>query len=104
MVAVAETLLGKGYEVEIYDTNIDVSRLTGSNEAEQLRRLPHLASRLIPDFSDAVSRNELIVFAQDLVESEELASVLSQDKIVVDINGISKLKNIPCKYQGLCWD
>ena len=46
MVAVAETLLGRGYQLSIYDPSLNLSRLVGRNEAEINRRMPHLASLL----------------------------------------------------------
>lgn len=103
MVAVAESLLGKGFDVEIYDSNIDLTRFTGSNEAEQIRRLPHLASRLTTDFSKAASRNDVIVFSQDLVSPQELL-VIKRDAVVVDVNGINALQTLSCRYEGICWN
>ncbi len=104
MVAVAETLIGKGVDVEIYDTNIDIARLTGSNQTETTRRLPHLASRLTMDMDGAFKRNQLIVFAQDLISTNDLERLVSEDHVVVDVNGISDLRSIKCKYEGLCWE
>ncbi|TWT72940.1 nucleotide sugar dehydrogenase [Allorhodopirellula solitaria] len=104
MVALAETLIGRGVEVEIYDTNIDLSRLTGSNQTETSRRLPHLAARLTVDTAGAFERNQLIVFAQDLIPEPDLAQLISADHVVLDVNGIPSLRSIPCHYEGLCWE
>ncbi|MBK8095007.1 MAG: hypothetical protein IPK32_24305 [Verrucomicrobiaceae bacterium] len=46
MVAVAETLLGRGYELSIYDPQLNLARLIGANANEIQRRMPHLASLL----------------------------------------------------------
>ncbi len=46
MVAVAETLLGRGYELHIYDPQLNLARLIGANANEIQRRMPHLASLL----------------------------------------------------------
>ncbi|WP_327088040.1 nucleotide sugar dehydrogenase [Nonomuraea sp. NBC_01738] len=53
LVELAERLLGKGYDLRIYDSNVTLSRLMGANRAYVEQRLPHLAD-LLTDSADAV--------------------------------------------------
>lgn len=53
LVALAERLLGRGFELLIHDPQVAVSRLLGANRAYVDRRIPHL-SRLMADSADAV--------------------------------------------------
>ena len=46
LVELAERLLGKGYDLRIYDANVTLSRLLGANREYIETRLPHLASCL----------------------------------------------------------
>jgi GDP-mannose 6-dehydrogenase len=49
MVRLAETLLGKGYDLKIYDPNLVPSNLIGSNKDFIFERIPHLTKLLVDD-------------------------------------------------------
>lgn len=103
MVAVAETLLGRGYELRIYDPSLNLSRLIGANEAEIQRRMPHLASLLREDAREVVEGSDLIIASQKCVKPEDLAAWVTPEKSVIDVNGWRELKALPWSYEGLCW-
>jgi len=50
---VIERLLGKGYDLRIYDRNVSIASLVGANRDFILNRIPHI-SRLMVDNEDAV--------------------------------------------------
>jgi GDP-mannose 6-dehydrogenase len=103
MVAVAETLLGRGYELRIHDPNLQLSRLVGANEAEIQRRMPHLASLLRDDPREVVESSELIVASQKCVPVADLAAWARPDQAVLDVNGWRDLAGLAWQYEGLCW-
>lgn len=103
MVAVAETLLGRGYELRIYDPNLQLSRLVGANEAEIQRRMPHLASLLCDDPREVIESSELIVASQKCVPVADLAAWARPDQAVLDVNGWRDLAGLGWQYEGLCW-
>lgn len=103
MVAVAETLLGRGYELHIYDSQLNLSRLIGANEAEINRRMPHLAQLLRASPREVIEQSEIIVAAQKCARADELASAAKTDQHVIDVNGWSELRMLPWKYEGVCW-
>ena len=103
MVAVAETLLGRGYELRIYDPSLNLSRLIGANEAEIQRRMPHLASLLRASAREVVEDSELIVASQKCVPVEDLRTWVTDQQSVIDVNGWRELMTLPWQYEGLCW-
>jgi GDP-mannose 6-dehydrogenase len=103
MVAVAETLLGRGYELHIYDPQLNLSRLVGANEAEIQRRMPHLASLLRSSAVEVVAACDLIVVSQACADREELRPYIKPHQRIIDVNGWPGLKDLPCHYEGLCW-
>jgi GDP-mannose 6-dehydrogenase len=103
MVTVAETLLGKGIEVRIFDPNLKVTSLTGSNLSEIERRMPHLASRLSNDLVRDAETTELLLVSQDIVDSTTLNSVISAQHRIIDLVGIAALRNSSGQYSGICW-
>ncbi|MFZ4764523.1 MAG: nucleotide sugar dehydrogenase [Roseimicrobium sp.] len=103
MVAVAETLLGRGYELHVYDPQLNLSRLIGRNEAEINRRMPHLAQLLRAEVHEVIEKCDLVIAAQKCAGVDELASLVRADQHVIDVNGWSELKTLPWQYEGLCW-
>ena len=103
MVALAETLLGRGYELHLYDPQLDLARLIGSNANEIHRRMPHLASLLRPSAAAVIDRSEIVVVAQPVASLAELAPAVRADHNIIDVNGWHELAQLPCAYEGLCW-
>ena len=103
MVAVAETLLGRGYDLRIYDPSLNLSRLIGANAAEMNRRMPHLASLLKTDVTEVIEHAELVIASQKCVSVETLATLVKPGQQVIDVNGWRDLKTLPWGYEGLCW-
>jgi GDP-mannose 6-dehydrogenase len=103
MVAVAETLLGRGYQLQIYDPQLNLTRLVGANEAEIQRRMPHLASLLRDSALDVVAASDLIIVSQACADPNELLPHIRPDQRIIDVNGWASLRDLPCHYEGLCW-
>jgi GDP-mannose 6-dehydrogenase len=103
MVGVAETLIGRGYEVSIYDPSLNLSRLIGANQAEITRRMPHLARLLKTTAAEVVQASDVIVAAQKCATADDLRPAVRSDQQVIDVNGWADLKNLPWQYEGLCW-
>ncbi len=103
MVAVAETLIGRGYELRIYDPQLNLARLIGANANEIQRRMPHLASLLKQSPCEVIEQSEIIVASQKCARPDELASAARADHCVIDVNGWRELKTLPWEYEGLCW-
>ncbi|MBX9636702.1 MAG: nucleotide sugar dehydrogenase, partial [Nitrosomonas sp.] len=61
LVEVIEFLIGKGYELKLYDKNVNLAALTGANQDYILNHIPHI-SRLM-----ASSMDEVLNFAQTIV-------------------------------------
>jgi GDP-mannose 6-dehydrogenase len=60
-VELAERLLGKGYDLKIYDPNVDAARLTGGNKEYIDSVIPHLSRLLVPSLNDFNSAELLLV-------------------------------------------
>lgn len=103
MVAVAETLLGRGYELHIYDPQLNLARLIGSNADEIQRRMPHLATLLRLTPAEVLERSDVIVTSQQCAELNELTSAARPSHYVIDVNGWRELKTLPWNYEGFCW-
>ena len=84
LVELAERLIGKGYDLRIYDPNVSVSRLVGTNRTYIAERLPHIGQLLIDDLGDVLAHAELFVVGS---AAREIAAALTgvDDRPVVDL-------------------
>jgi GDP-mannose 6-dehydrogenase len=83
MVILAETLLGRGYDLRIYDPGISVDRLRGRNLAYVDRHLPHLAALLINDPEQLFGHARLLVLGTDV--ADQLDWRLRNGQEVIDL-------------------
>ena len=103
-VVLAEKLIGKGFEVSIFDRNVQLARLTGSNRAYIEREIPHLERLLAAEPEDAVAGAGLVVMGHlGKADRPALLTALDGHK-VLDLAGMLELReHARITYQGLCW-
>jgi GDP-mannose 6-dehydrogenase len=104
VVEVIERLIGKGYELRIYDKNVNIASLVGANRDFILNRVPHI-SRLMVDSVDAVlAHARTVVIGTRDPDFENVPSRLTSDQKLVDLVRISPhRRSEEGKYDGLCW-
>ena len=102
IVEVVETLLGKGYEISIYDKNVKVSQLTGTNRRFILEKIPHL-HHLVSDNLDAVALAADVLVVTN--KEPEFADIPSRypGKVIVDLVRAWDTIDYDGHYEGLSW-
>jgi GDP-mannose 6-dehydrogenase len=103
-VQLAERLLGRGYELRIYDRSVQVARLMGANRAYIDKEIPHLERLMVAAPEAALAASRVVVIGH--VAPEDRPSVLANlaGKIVIDLAGMDALRTLPdITYEGLCW-
>ena len=102
-VQLAETLLGKGFDVRIYDPIVQPSRLIGTNRAYVESKLPHLRSLLADTPKEVLDRADVAVVSSC---SDSVVSALRENPplLILDLNGRlgEEIEAIP-GYQGIGW-
>lgn len=102
IVDVVESLLGKGFEIRIYDKNVKVSELTGTNKDFIMAKIPHL-QHFVSDDLEAVCRESDVLVVTN--KEAEFADVLGRwpGKTVVDLVRQWKEVDYDGRYEGLSW-
>lgn len=103
-VLLAERLLGRGFDLRIYDRSVQVARLMGSNRAYIDREIPHLERLMVISPEAALSGSRIAVIGH--VAPEDRPSMLAalSGHIVIDLAGMAELRTHPdITYHGLCW-
>ncbi|GIX29515.1 nucleotide sugar dehydrogenase [Pelomicrobium sp. G1] len=104
LVLLAEHLIGKGLSLQVYDPEVQLSRLLGANRRFIEEHLPHIGSLLRSSLEAVVADSEVLVVgaAYDRL-AEALARHVQEDQLVLDLTGA--LRKLPLKgtVLGLCW-
>jgi GDP-mannose 6-dehydrogenase len=103
-VLLAEKLLGRGFNLRIYDRSVQVARLMGSNRAYIEREIPHL-ERLMAISPEATLADAKIVVVGHVAPEDRPALLAGLDgKVVIDLTGMAALRERQgITYEGLCW-
>jgi GDP-mannose 6-dehydrogenase len=101
-VEVIEILLGRGYDLCIYDENIEVARLTGKNKEYIEHRIPHLAGLLSNDLETLVAESDVIVVSNKEEQFEVLLKKIS-GKIILDMVKLPEEVKNANTYIGINW-
>jgi GDP-mannose 6-dehydrogenase len=103
IIEVIERLLGKGYDLRIYDKNVKIASLVGANRDFILNRIPHI-SRLMVDHVDAVlEHGQTIVIGNKDPDFSRVTSQLRDGQTIVDFVRITDRRSENGKYDGICW-
>ncbi|HEY2645437.1 MAG TPA: nucleotide sugar dehydrogenase [Candidatus Acidoferrales bacterium] len=87
-VDLAETLVGKGAEVMIYEPAISKGTIHGANLSFIERNIPHIWKLLSPDLQQLLETSDVVVCLKKLTDEERLAlNVLRPDQICIDLVG-----------------
>ena len=103
-VRLAERLLGKGYDLRIYDRFVQVATLMGSNRAYIEREIPHLERLMVVSPGAALSGTKVAIIGHVAPEDRPALLAGLSGHVVIDLVGIEELRAHPgITYEGLCW-
>jgi GDP-mannose 6-dehydrogenase len=103
VVELIERLLGKGYDLRIYDRNVNFASLVGANRDFILNRIPHISKLMVPDIDTVLSHAETVVIGNKDPEFRGVAAQLSESQILVELARTVERGSLNGRYDGFCW-
>lgn len=103
VIEVIERLLGKGYDLRIYDRNVNLASLVGANRDFILNRIPHISKLMVTGIDAVLDHSETVVIGNKDQEFESIPERLREGQVLVDFVRISAQRTEKGKYEGLCW-
>jgi len=104
VVALVERLLGKGYDVRIYDQNVSLARIVGANKRYIEEAIPHISSLLAPTLEETLAHAEVVVVGNNAPEFRQSLSHLRQEQQIIDLVRLQPdTTQLNGNYQGICW-
>jgi GDP-mannose 6-dehydrogenase len=104
LVALVEQLIGKGLQLLIYDPEVALSRLLGTNKRYIAEHVPHIGELLCPDLQTVVDHGTVVVLGStNMHVHEELNARLKPHQHLIDLVSAGNRNAVISKYEGLCW-
>lgn len=103
IVTLIESLIGKGYDIKLYDKNVSLAKLTGANKDYIMNQIPHV-SRLMVDSIDAIiDHANIIVIGNGDADFTSVMEKASKEQVVIDLVRLKDIDTTAENYEGICW-
>lgn len=103
VIEVIERLLGKGYDVRIYDRNVNIASLVGANRDFILNHIPHISKIMVDSIEAVMTHAETLVIGNKDPEFQGIPGRLRDGQVLVDFVRIDNRRSEKGKYDGICW-
>jgi len=104
IVEVIETMLGKGFNIKIYDRHVSLAQLMGANKEYIEKEIPHISRVMCDDARDLVESSDVIVVSHRDASFKQALSHVKTGQVIIDLVRIAD-RNVwnGCEYYGICW-
>ena len=102
LVELAEMLIGKGYELRIFDSNVEYAKVVGANKEYIESKIPHVSSLLHSDLCQVVADADVVVLGHNDARFTDAVLNAGGDKQVIDLIGALPEYRRDIQ-EGICW-
>lgn len=103
IVELIERLIGKGFDLKLYDKNVNVAKLFGANRDYIMNQIPHISNLMADSIDELLDHSETIVIGNGDKEFASIFNCLKDNQVVVDLVRISQDRKQAGWYEGICW-
>ncbi|BCX87769.1 GDP-mannose 6-dehydrogenase [Methylomarinovum tepidoasis] len=102
LVEIIERLIGKGYDVRIYDRNVKIASLIGANRDYILNHISHISKLMVDDIDAVLQHADVIVIGNTSEEFRDVPKMISDGQVIIDLVRIVD-RSSAGNYDGICW-
>jgi GDP-mannose 6-dehydrogenase len=103
LVELVERLLGKGYNLKLYDRNVKLASLVGANRDYILNQIPHISKLMVNSIDEVLEHSRTIVIGNGDSEFASVPGRINDGQVVVDLVRIVPDRTQEGRYDGICW-
>jgi GDP-mannose 6-dehydrogenase len=106
IVELIEKLIGKGYNISIYDREVSLAKIFGSNKKYIETIIPHISSLMKNSIDEMLQNSDVIVIGKKEVAYKEplLKAIENKNIYLFDLVRLFNNNEIPKeRYEGICW-
>jgi len=85
MIEIIERLAGKGYDLRIYDKNVQLAKLVGANRDFILNHIPHISKLMVDDVDAVLRHGDTIVIGNKDPDFQSIPERLHEGQCMVDL-------------------
>jgi len=103
-VLLLKKLIGEGCQPRIWDENVYLGRLIGSNRRYIEENIPHIGSLLTDNLEEVVTASDLIVVSTK-IDNARVEALLRPHHVVIDLISLHRQNRVrhAGEYEGICW-
>ena len=103
IVELIERLIGKGYDLRVYDSSVRLASIRGANRDFILNRIPHISRLMVASIGEVLDHAGTIVIGNGSEEFRDVPRLLAPGQSIVDLVRISDARSVEGVYDGICW-
>lgn len=104
VVPLVETLVGRGYDVSIFDEKVELSRMIGQNKSFIEQTIPHISTLMRSSVDEVIKQSEVVVLTGNNEAYSQISQSLDDNQILIDLTGIAKPDpRARERYEGIGW-
>ena len=104
LVKLSEFLIGKGYDLKIYDENVSLAKVFGANKQYIEQGIPHISTLMCPDIASLLSHADILIIGNYSKKYWKALKNSIAKKTVIDLVRCSDIiKSRPAHYYGIAW-
>ena len=102
VVTLIETLIGKGFELALYDRHVSVAKLVGANKEYIEREIPHISKLMRSSVEAVLNDSDVVVIGNPADEFRGVGERLRSDQQLIDLVRLFD-RTSKENYHGICW-
>jgi GDP-mannose 6-dehydrogenase len=103
LIEVIERLIGKGYDLRIYDKNVNIASLVGANRDFILNHIPHISKLMVSDIGAVLNHAQTVVIGNKDPDFKIVPDRLREGQFLVDFVRVIEGSGKNGNYDGICW-
>ena len=103
VVELTERLIGKGYDLRVYDSNVRLASLHGANRNYIVNHIPHISRLMVHSIEEILAHARTIVIGNAAPEFRDVPQRLTDGQTVIDFVRICAARSVAGVYEGICW-
>ena len=103
VVELTERLIGKGYDLRIYDENVRLASLHGANRDYILHHIPHISRLMVATLEDVLQHADTLVIGNADPRFRDVPARLADGQTVIDLVRVTDAARVAGAYEGICW-
>ncbi|MDB6057003.1 MAG: GDP-mannose dehydrogenase, partial [Verrucomicrobiales bacterium] len=85
VVTLAEALLGKGFDIKLYDSHVSLAKLIGMNRKYIEEHIPHISRLMVNSVEEILEHSEVILIGNQDEKFYAALSKMSANQIAIDL-------------------